>query len=445
MSLESGHIALSRFGMGAAPGEARTLAGDPQGWLLDQLDRPAFPDGLAGRPDGAEMVRRLMEARRAKDKAALAELRGLWLAEAAARTRAGAASPTPLVERLVRFWSNHFTVSVARPPEFALAGAFEREAIRPHVTGRFLDLLRAVVRHPAMLLYLDNAQSIGPDSPAGLRRGRGLNENLARELMELHTLGVDGGYGQDDVEQLARVLTGWSLDPRDGSFRFAPRLHQPGPKTLLGAPIAEGGEDEGDEALRRLAAHPATARFVATKLARHFVADDPPAALVDALAGTFRDSDGDLGRLTRVLVGRSEPWREPLAKVRSPDDLVVAVLRGFDSNGSFLVPRADADDDVRDRRLVGSLRLMGQAPWSAPSPAGWPDRAAEWIGPEAMMRRLEWARAVAGRLGRDFSPELADGLVGAVAGPAVRQALQQADNGGEALFLLLASREFQRR
>jgi uncharacterized protein (DUF1800 family) len=424
------HIAASRFAMGMAPGEAAGMAGDPRGWVTAQLDAPDGAPGLDRFASGATQVVRVLKGRNDKDSEARKAARQDYVAEAAARTRAGALSATPVRERLVRLWSNHFTVSVARPMVLGLAGAFEREAIRPHVTGRFLDMLRAAVRHPAMLLYLDNAHSVGPQSPAGERRGKGLNENLARELMELHTLGADGGYSQADVEHLARILTGWSIDSTAGTFRFAPRQHQPGAKMLLGATVPEGAEAEGERALEMLARHPATARMVATRLARHFVADVPPPALVEGLARRYRDTDGHLGEVARTLVACDEAWAQPLAKLRSPDDLLVATLRAFGGAA-----------EMEDKALVGTLSLMGQAPWSAPSPAGWPDCADDWAAPDALMRRLEWARKAApalARRGRFLWPD-------SDLSEATRHVVAQAATKAEALFLILASREFQRR
>jgi uncharacterized protein (DUF1800 family) len=416
--------------MGMAPGEHAAIATDPRGWVSAQLAQPDGAPGLDHFAGSATQVARALKARRDKDADARKALRQDYVTEAAARIRAGALSPTPVRERLVRLWSNHFTVSVTRPVVLPLAGAFEREAIRPHVTGRFSDMLRAVVRHPAMLLYLDNAQSIGPDSTAGQKRGRGLNENLARELMELHTLGVDGGYSQTDVEHLARILTGWSIDQDAGVFRFAPRLHQPGTKTLLGTAIHESGEAEGDRALDMLARHPATARMVATRLARHFVADTPPAEVIDALARRYLDTDGDLGEVTRTLVDRDEAWAQPLAKLRSPDDLLAASLRAFGG-------AADSDD----RTLLGALSVMGQAPWAAPSPAGWPDRAEAWAAPDTLMLRLEWARKAAPALARRGHFLWPD----ADLSEATRRVVAESTTKAEALFLILASREFQRR
>ncbi|OAN49506.1 hypothetical protein A6A04_19365 [Paramagnetospirillum marisnigri] len=434
MTRDTAHFALARFGMGAAPGEASAIAPDPRGWVLEQLARPASPAELIDLPDHARILRRMAELKRERAEGnGKGELRQLYVSEAGARTRAALTSPTPLIERLVRFWSNHFTVSAARAQVAPIAGAFEREAIRPHVLGRFRDMLRAVVRHPAMLAYLDNAQSIGPNSPAGQKRGKGLNENLARELLELHSLGVDGGYTQADVEALARVLTGWTIDPALGSFRYVPRQHEPGPKQVLGL-LLDGGEEEAEQALLMLSRHPATARFIAAKLARHFSADDPPVALVDALAKAYRDSDGDLLVMTRALVSHDAAWAMPQAKIRSPDDLVIATAR--------LLGPDRLKPEESDRRLVQTLALLGQSPWSAPSPAGWPDRGEAWIGPDALMRRLEWAKTQADRWGRGLGGGVLDEAI--VGGAATRQAVA-GTKGAEALFLVLASREFQRR
>src|SRR5215469_16242470 len=274
-------IAATRFGFAPKPGELATIAGDPRGWVAAQLNRRSdfVPAGL---PPGSEMVATMLEARRDKEeKPQLKErLKATYLAELDARMQAAILGDTPVLERLTQFWGNHFTVSGMRPFVRGVTGAFEREAIRPHVTGRFIDMLTAVTSHPGMLLYLDNAQSFGPDSLVGRRQKKGINENLGRELLELHTLGVDGGYTQADVEALARILTGWTIarlrDPDPGNFHFYPPIHEPGPKLLLGKTYAESGYAEGEEALRDLAAHPATTQHIATKLARHFIADDPP-------------------------------------------------------------------------------------------------------------------------------------------------------------------------
>jgi len=435
-------IALNRFGLGAAVGDLDRVARDPRGWLTGQLADPAaIPPELSGFASGSDHARDLVNAIQDKSiekEKFQQEARALYVEEVGQRTLAAIHTQAPLVERLTRFWSNHFTVSITGKPILAvLVGAFEREAIRPYVTSRFHDMLHAVVSHPAMLIYLDNATSVGPNSRGGRMRGKGLNENLARELLELHTLGVDGGYTQADVQELGKILTGWNVgrakSNEAGQFRFYPVIHEPGDKTLLGRRYREAGMAEGEGALLDLARHPATARHVASKFARHFIADQPPPAAVDRLANVFHDSDGDLGELARAVVATPEAWSEPLAKVKTPDELVVSALRLTSFKGN-------------PDKLVGSLALLGQAPFAAPSPAGWPDDAAGWIGPEAGLQRVEWSMQLAQRLPRDLSPiALADATIAPVAARDTMQAIERAPDAREAIALLFASPEFQRR
>src|SRR5258707_2590203 len=386
-------IAPSRFGFAARDGELAAVADDPRGWVRGQLrHRPAqLPASL---PSAAAMVAATLQARQDKKAGetsdAKDELRAVFFAEIGARLQSAIARENPLLGRLVLFWSNHFTVSALRPVVRGFVGAFEREAIRPHVTGRFADMLLAVARHPGMGFYLDNVQSIGPNSLVGRRRDKGLNENLGREILELHTLGVDGGYTQKDVEALARILTGWTIarlnDPSPGSFRFVPQIHEPGVKILLGRSYAESGASEGEAALRDLARHPATARHIAVKLARHFIADAPPQAAVDRIAKRYRDTDGDLHQVTAAMVNEVEAWQTPFAKVKTPTELVISACR------------VSGLRDVPAEGLVGSLRVLDQPAFIAPSPAGWPDVAASWISPESVIRRAEWCQAFSNRL-----------------------------------------------
>ncbi|MCC7045106.1 MAG: DUF1800 domain-containing protein [Alphaproteobacteria bacterium] len=471
-------VATARFGLGAAPGEIAAAAGDPRGWVLRQLKPQPVPALLAGLPDGTRQTLAFQQVRqailqgrrdavpaqsqaRARDnpdpqerqaalrqrREALAAVPGMednlprvaYQNDVAARLRVQVATTTPVYERLVAFWANHFTVSVQRPPVLGLAGPFEREAIRPHVLGRFEDMLLAVARHQAMLLYLDNAISIGPGSRIGRTRERGLNENLAREILELHTLGVDGGYTQDDVRALAMILTGWSIarqgEPNAGGFRFRPFAHEPGAKTLLGRRYADAGEGEGVQALKDLAHHPATARHVAARLARHFISDAPPKPSVERLAGVFQRTGGDLHALARAVVEDDQAWAAPLSKVRQPGELVVAALRA-----TGLPAKVDG------RPILGALRRLGQAPFAAPSPAGWPDTADDWVAPEAMVRRVEWASALAQRLPGDHAPmTLFEQTIGPAASAETRQAVERAPSARDGLALVFAAPEFQRR
>ncbi len=443
MSTRAAFIAVNRFGLGARPGELERAGRDPVGWLKRQIHAPAeTPPSFAALLSGTTRMADFQLARRQRGDSGVQKLfresfRETFRHEAATRLRVQVDTPAPFRERLVAFWSNHFTVSVQRPIVLGLAGAFEREAVRPHVTGRFLDLLTAAVRHPAMIVYLDQGQSIGPNSPAGLRRGRGLNENLAREILELHTLGVDGGYTQDDVREFAKILTGWTIgrieDSNAGKFAFAPAIHEPGAKNFLGRRIGPGLIDEGEQALAILARHPATARHVATKLARHFIADRPPEAAVERLARIFLDTDGNLAALSEAVVEQPETWDAALSKLRTPNEFVVAALRAVEFQGS-------------GEMMLGALRTLGQMPFAAPSPAGWPDTADQWIGPEAVLRRAEWAMAVGLRVAAIREPQrIFDGTIAPVAGRATALAVARAPSAGEAMATLFAAPEFQRR
>jgi len=440
-------VACTRFGLGARPGELAEVAHDPKGWLIAQLDGPdrVADRRLAKGQDSDASVRQIAQLR---DKDARKEViqmaRGRFIDESALHLDVAASSDRPFRERLVAFWSNHFTISVARKEVMGVAAGFERDVVRAHLDGSFADMLLASTQHPAMLAYLDNLQSTGPGSLAGRRRDKGLNENLAREVLELHTVGVDGGYEQGDVQALVRLLTGWSLelesgissrmqlamggDPQiTGGYGFHSRRHEPGPKTLLGRSYPEG-EQGGVKALGDLAGHPSTARHVATRLARHFVADDPPENAIQALEDAFRGSDGDLPTLHRALVEVAEAWEAPLSKVRRPWDLVVATARALEL------------DDVGEGMLAG-LKDLGQIPWGAPSPKGWPDVAAAWTGPEQVLGRIEWLESVVDRVPRRSGLQVAEAVYGPVLSSTTRRALEHDDD----LLVALASPEFQRR
>ncbi|GGG40783.1 hypothetical protein GCM10010964_30500 [Caldovatus sediminis] len=466
-------VASVRFGLGRRPGDP--VPADPVAWLERHLDAPAPLPGerYAGVPDAFAAIRADRETSRAVREAQAA-------AEARAGTPVGRARPSmeegaaeaeraatgrerpsrPALERprltraaaigwlahsleaaeeyhvrLTNFWLNHFAVSRRNPNAGVFLGDFLRSAIRPHVTGRFADMLLAVVRHPAMLIYLDNAGSVGPNSPAGRRRSRGLNENLAREILELHTLSPAAGYTQTDVTEFARILTGWSVEGQREPFGFVFRAatHEPGEKILMGRRYPEG-EEGGIAALRWLAQQPATHRHLATKLARHFVADEPPAAAVDRIFAVLRDTRGDLGAAARALLRLPEAWSPPLTKLRTPLDYALAVLRALDAPAE-----AGAEIAWRD------LPQLGQPLWLAPAPNGWPDRAADWAAPEGVLRRVEWAHTMAGRGGRADARALAEAVLGPLAHADTLREAGRAGSARDALTLVLASPEFQRR
>ena len=362
-------------------------------------------------------------------------------AEALARLQRATLVECGFTERLVVFWSNHFCISASKGELARIwAGAFEREAIRPHVLGRFADMLKAVEQHPAMLFFLDNQQSLGPDSRAGQNRKRGLNENLAREIMELHTLGVGGGYTQEDVTSLARIITGWTFAGRQGqlgapgSFAFNANAHQPGPQTLLGKTYEPAGLTQGEAALADIARHPSTANFIATKLVRHFVADDPPPALVARLRDVFVRTDGDLKAVATALVDSDEAWKAPLTKMRSPYDFVVASGR--------LLARVPEDPGG----YLNNLNLLGQPLWSPAGPNGFPDTSAAWAAPEGIKLRLDIAAQMGARLGPNIDPlDLLEFAAADAASLETRKTIERAESRQQALALLLMSPEMQRR
>jgi uncharacterized protein (DUF1800 family) len=467
MTYSPAAIAINRFGLGARPGDA--LPADPHGWLLGQTDPGTspyqpMPPALANQPASAALAAQFVERERAlreaKDdgknktdirKQYAQQIRDDYRAAVDARVSSALTASAPFIERLVHFWSNHFAVSIEKPPVTMLAGSFENEAIRPHVLGRFEDMLIAAEKHPAMQIFLDQPRSVGPDSPAAERAAlrnpgnkRGLNENLAREIMELHTLGVRSGYTQADVTEFARALTGWSLgamranpgnDPAPpGAFVFRANLHEPGVRTIIGRQYAQNGEAQPLAVLHDLATARATAHHIADKLARHFVADTPPPALVDRLANVFSDTAGDLPSVYRALIESREAWTGESAKFKTPWDWTISALRGLGRT------------DLHGVQAAPILTQLGQQVWRPGSPAGYDDVAASWAAPDALVRRVELAQRFAARTAdtldaRALAPQLLPGSLS----DATANAVSRAESAQTALALLLVSPDFLRR
>jgi len=483
-------IALTRFGLGARPGEIDGVAADPAGWLERQIDprgaaqpdgrfptssdqvtalqtylrevrqfmpddRPA-PGGPPARADRAPtMADPAAEAAFAAQRDSRQALTEGIGQEFLARTRLATTTDAGFAERWTLFWANHFTTSASKFQAGVFIGPYEREAIRPHVFGRFDVLAQAAESHPAMLLYLDQVQSIGPNSPAGARRQSGLNENLAREILELHTVGSEAGYTQADVTEFARALTGWSVpapadtggqrrargrraallagEPGEHGFTFRAVVHEPGERTVMGRRYPAGGVDQGRAILRDLARQPQTARRLARRIAGHFVADDPPPGLVDRLEAAWTGSDGDLAVVARALIAAPEAWSPAATKMKTPYEFIVSTHRALGSSPQ------------RIPGLQQPLVQMGQPPFAPPSPEGWPDTAADWAGPDALVKRLNWARTV-GELAARLDPVvMAESALGSRMGARTRETVARAESRPEAITLFLMSPEFQRR
>lgn len=552
MSLDAA-TATNRFGLGASVGEIDRASSNPRVWLLAQLEpsrkKVAAFDGLPSSTEiraahwhrygeASPTLNRTLEAAQASGDAAAIEAASrnvqrmlggyvTWAAQVAhtefgARTRHALSTDRPFEERLVRFWSNHLVVPTAKVPATILVGAYEREVIRPHVTGKFSDMLMASAKHAAMLTFLDNDTSVGPNSPFGRERKMGLNENLGREILELHTMGVEGGYGQADVIALAKALTGWSTAPAilrantvyasaiplpqrapDGPYAFAfyPDWHEPGTFTMLGKQYPDTGVRQAESMLIDLARHPATARFLATKFARYFVSDEPPESLIRRLAEVYLANDTSIGEMARALVESREAWQTDKLKLKQPEDFVLSALRAVRAEVAAVPPypvyrfdtyrpppgarlpaaaggpsnnmmNSAAGDDAtsgepaagsRKRRrgaaaaagaqaivpavLYEELNKMGQKPFGAPGPQGWYDRIADWSGAASIVKRIEWSHALAVRYAAALpdGPQLLDYTLGKSASEELRRAVARAATREQAVTLILASAEFQRR
>jgi uncharacterized protein (DUF1800 family) len=471
-------LALHRFGFGPRAGSILSIASDPRSALLSELDKKGA--GLITAPDlmsGSQASRAVFEfnaERQAQERLERRRREGqahaggpagtqtamapksevtptpnqpksatppplpqrIFLQEAKARIDAAYAAEIGYVERLVWFWSNHFCVSADKVP--AMAGAYEREAIRNHALGPFREMLQAVESHPAMLFYLDNSQSIGPNSVAGINRDKGLNENLAREILELHTLGVRTVYTQDDVTSFAKVLTGWTIipaemDPDHGAeFTFIRRMHEPGPQTVIGNIYHDSGIEQGRAVLVDLSRHPATAKHLSTKLARHFISDEPSPTLVDRLAKRFLETDGNLREMAKALVNAPESWSMSRSKLKRPGEWIIAALRAV----------GVAPSDVQP--LIQAQNLLGEPLWRPPAPKGFDDNSAAWM--DGLAQRIDIANQIARRVATLANPDATlETALGQLASTETRKAIAHAESRPQALALLFMAPEFQRR
>jgi uncharacterized protein (DUF1800 family) len=479
-TMSSAAIAYNRFGLGARSQD--TSPADSKKWLIDQLSQyQTKPTAWANQTETtallAETATQKMQMAKADEaskkqanKRFQKEARNEYNTAVNRRTESALTTKTPFVERLVHFWANHFAISAEKAAISDLAGAFELEAIRPHVLGNFKDLLFAVEQHPAMLLYLDQARSIGPNSQAASRmqknnldKTRGLNENLAREILELHTLGVRSGYTQADVTEFARAMTGWSVAGNAGEnkmqtsmpqkikrtkpladnnkdttgehgFVFRQSLHEPGSRSVLGKTYDQNGHAQAQAILNDLAGKEATAKHLATKLARHFTGDNPAESLVLKLSQAYMQNAGNLAAMYRALVDAEEAWQAAPAKFKTPWEWLVSSLRGM------------GKQNLDNIKVAQILNQLGQSVWKPGSPAGFDDIAATWAAPNALLRRVEMAQRLAAPMGDEIDARaLAETILPGSISAETKTAISRAESATTALALLLVSPEFLRR
>lgn len=498
---EQAAIAANRFGFGATSDGLAQIARDPKGWLKGQIARDVpLPKRIAALPKtGADQLaiqvwtasirqndqmgtRSKISSRRSdrmmrSGRSGAKPVDGLtpmqagyrrlindrYVRAVGARFKTAVETDMPFRERLVHFWSNHFVVSGSKQAALAMVPSYERDVARAHVGHTFYDMLVASCQHPAMLFYLDNWISVGPNSvwsknpskaPAvtqSVGRPKGLNENLAREILELHTMGVDGGYTQADVTDFAKIITGWGMDLRPGInrrsrakraafaagdiFYFNAEAHEPGPQTVLGKVYDQSGVDQGLVALRDLSRHPSTARFIATKLARYFVADDPPQELVQHLSRVFLDTDGDLPSIYEALIDAPQAWQPELQKIKRPEEYLISTVRLL------------GGPDLEGGHVVRLLDQMGEPPYRQGGPDGWADQGDQWSGPDALWKRIEWAKTAALHQASTAQDplDLAKTAFGPLLSDTTRRTISGAESPEQGLAILLSSPEMLRR
>ena len=490
MTISFATMASIRFGYGRRPGEtppgnvdamlagvergSRETCSFPHEGVVGRRARfPAYRDLRIAYDDARAKNMVMMVGERTVNPYAVAVANALQQ-DRHVKVRQAALSPHGFFERLVAFWCDHFTVDIRKGPALRLlAGLYETEAIRPNLAGRFSDLLRAAALHPAMLNYLDQTRSFGPKSVSGLKLRRGLNENLARELLELHTMGAGSGYAQQDVRGAALVLTGLSFRSQAFETLFRAQMAEPGTHEVLGR--IYGGKKPGIDQIHTLiddlAGREETRRHICRKLVVHFIADDPPQAVVDAMAEAWKRHDGQLLAVYRAMLEHPQSWEGEGQKTRQPFDFVVAALRAVNASDDAFEPRklarktdwrsAAETDALQDVLMItaegkpafganpfssGALDRLGQPIWSAPSPAGWEEGLAAWVTASQITERIAWARRLVARFDNDADPRAFLEVTMADAARAdTIETVSRAPNREVALAMVLASPEFNRR
>ncbi|MDG6099891.1 DUF1800 domain-containing protein [Alteromonas sp. ZYF713] len=428
-------IATNRFGLGAHPNEIEQASRDPVAYVVAQLVPLSFH-----KVDSAHSIALTLQRFRDNDTEELKDEERKYRQSMYRRLSIGTlnnaiASKQPFMWRMLDFFSNHFSVTAQGPYLTAVSPTLELEAIAPNLLGKFSDMLLAVTRHPAMLLYLNNEKSFGRNSRLG-KKGKGLNENLAREILELHTLGVKGGYTQSDVIALANGISGWGIQAPEktkaGLFFFRKAGHEPGSQSLLGRLFTQENEEQGEAMLRYIAARPATAKHISEKLVKHVVSDTPSPALLKHVEQTWLDTEGDLKSVYHALVTHPHAWFDTLEKFKTPREFLISTCRGIGLSS------------LKEGFAIRSLTEMGQGPFKAGSPAGYEDSEDFWNSGYGLMARADWLSSL--RINRQFEiPELASKLLGSTLSEHTRKLVSRAESRDRAFALLFLSPEFMRR
>ena len=456
------NIAVNRFGYGARGDELAQAEKDPKEWLKANLLPIAFTGNSPHSNDiliehakyqkekkrkkkqqsknsqSGNMQANDMQSGNMKDKKKTKNFSRLALRNMSADTlKQAIASSNSVSWRLLDFFSNHFSVTAHGQLMVGLAATLEREAIAPHLLGNFEDMLLAVVQHPGMLIYLNNEKSFGPNSRIAKKHKKGLNENLAREIMELHTLGVDGGYSQKDVIELAKGITGWSVKrpgkERGEGFVFRAYGHEPGTRELLGKKYSQQGITQGKKMLGDLAMQPATAKYICYKLAHHFVSPNPPASLLKEMEATWLKTNGNIKAVMHCLFDADEAWLNTAQKYKTPREFVISTLRSLSLK------------KFKDKALLAALINLGQQPFNAGSPAGYSDDEQDWLGSSALMARIDWSSMISGYSKRVNAEDVMNRSIGKSISQLTYNSVMRAESRQQALTLLLMSPEFQRR
>jgi len=461
--ISKANIAVNRFGYGANGDELAQAEKDPKKWIKSTLQPISFNDSFPHSNDiliehgkyQKEKKRKKQQQKKNRQSTSMQangmqandmksnkekpkNFARLALRSMSIDTLKQAINSSHSVSwRLLDFFSNHFSVTAHGQLMVGLAATLEREAIAPHLLGNFEDMLLAVEQHPAMIIYLNNEKSFGPNSRMAKKHKKGLNENLAREIMELHTLGVDGGYNQADVIELAKGITGWSVK-RPGKehgegFVFRAYGHEPGSRKLLGKKYSQKGLAQGKQMLRDLAMNPATAKYICYKLAHHFVSQKPSPALLKSMEATWLKTQGNIKAVMHCLFDADEAWLNTAQKFKAPREFVISTLRALSLK------------KFRDKALLYTFTNLGQQPFNAGSPAGYSDGEQDWLGASALMARIDWSTMLSGYNKRINAEKVMDQSIGKSVSQLTYNSVMRAESRQQALTLLLMSPEFQRR